>query len=113
MQLQYMGFTQSGNVREYVFHRVAHGEDTKVFVMSTDMALFLKHHLGVQDGPVLCLRRLSAKLDACDPAEQPSLRHSITDTDVLVYMASAVSLGSKKHGAKRPRVPGEAAVPRP
>ena len=112
MQLQYMGFTQSGNVREYVFHRVAHGEDTKVFLVSTDMALFLKHHVGVQDGPVLCLRWLSAKLEAADPAQDASVRHAITDIDMLGYMATATPYGSKKHGAKRPRVLGEEPAPR-
>lgn len=107
-----MGFTQLGSVREYVFHGVAHGEDTKVFVVSTDMALFLKHHLGVQEGPVLCLRRLRAELEAGDPAHQPSLRHAITDGDMLVYMASAGPYVTKKHGVKRPRIPGEGSAPR-
>lgn len=106
MQLQYVGFEQVKNVREYIFHGVAHGEKTKVFVVSTDMALFLKHHMHMQEGPVLCLRALKAELDSFDPAQQPPLRREITDQHMLAFMAAPGFSSNKKPGPKRPRIPG-------
>lgn len=47
MQLLYQGFEQVKNVREYIFHGVAPGEETRVFVVRTDIGLFLEFHLGL------------------------------------------------------------------
>ena len=111
MQLQYVGFEQVKNVREYIFHGVVYGEETKVFVVSTDMALFLRHHVHMQDGPVLCLRALRAELETLDPATQPASRREITDQHMLTYMASPGFDSSKKSGHnKRPRVAAMASV---
>jgi hypothetical protein len=114
MQLQYIGFTQTENTREYIFHGLVHGETTRVFVMSADMALFLKHRVGVQEGPVLCLRTLTAELGAQDQTQPPplSLHRVITDHDMAVYMAAPGPYTSPKPGVKRPRLPGKEIVPR-
>ncbi|MBI3667642.1 MAG: hypothetical protein HY236_15675 [Acidobacteria bacterium] len=74
--------------------------------MSTDMALFLKHHMHMQEGPVLCLRALRAELESLDPAKQPPLRRAITDQHMLAYMADPGFHLNKKPGSKRPRIPG-------
>ena len=108
MQLQYVGFEQVKNVREYIFHGVAHGEETKVFVVSTDMALFLRHHVHMQDGPVMCLRTLKAELETVDPVKPPPLRREITDQHMLTYMAAPGFDSKKKPGPKRPRIPATA-----
>lgn len=62
MQLRYMGFDQAKNVREYKFDGVAKDESTIHFVVSADLALFFRHHVALQEGPALCLKRLSADL---------------------------------------------------
>ena len=71
MQLQYMGFDQANDIREYKFNRVAADETATHFVVSADLALFVKYRLGLQEGPALCLKKLSAvgtaqKLIPCD-----------------------------------------------
>lgn len=106
MQLQYMGFEQVKNIREYIFHAIAPGEETKVFVVTTDLALFLKHHLGMQEGPVLCLRKLVAELGAVEPVGPPLLRRPLTDHDMIAYLATGGLFQKAKPGSKRPRLPG-------
>ena len=101
MRLQYMGFEQVQNVREYVFHGIAPGEETKIFVVTTDVALFLKHHVGMQEGPVLCWRKLAAGLGTVELAEPPPLRQSLTDQDMYSYNAAGGFFASKKPGSKR------------
>jgi hypothetical protein len=108
MQLMYVGFEQARNVREYTFHGIARGEETRVFVVSTDMALFLEWHLGIQEGPMMCLRALAAKLEALDPSQSPPLRHTINEQDVRTYLSSARLSGGKKAGNKRPPIQGAA-----
>ena len=62
MQLRYMGFDQAKNIREYKFDGAAEGKTIAHFVVSADLALFVKHRVGLQEGPSLCLKRLSTNL---------------------------------------------------
>jgi hypothetical protein len=78
MQLRYIGFDQAKNVREYRFESVAEGE-TQHFLVSVDLALFVKHNVGLQEGPALCLKRLSADLDTLQ-----QLPHELTSDDLAV-----------------------------
>jgi len=103
MQLQYVGFEQANNVRQYIFHGVAQGKETSVFKVSTDMAMFLEFHVAVQDGPILCLHTLTEELATLDPAQSPPLRHRIDERDMRSYLAALPLFGSKKSAAKRPR----------
>ena len=103
MQLLYVGFEQAKNVREYIFHGVTHGEENRVFVVSTDMALFLEFHLGVQEGPFLCLRTLAAELEALAPEQPAPLHHTLNERDIRAYLAAPLRFGAKKSSAKRPR----------
>ncbi len=92
MQLLYQGFEQVKNVREYIFHGVAPGEETRVFVVRTDIGLFLEFHLGLQEGPVLCLRTLTAEMEALG-AERAPLRHTISEKDIQAYLISRPRAG--------------------
>ena len=100
MQLQYIGFEQVNNTREYIFHGIAHGEETKVFRVITDLELFRRNHVGMQEGPAMCLRILTTDLESPEPPQQPSLRHALTDQDMLAYLLSRGVSTAKKHGAK-------------
>lgn len=100
MRLQYMGFEQVKNIRAYLFHGSAPGEETKVFVVTTDLALFLKHHLGMQEGPAMCLRKLAGELGAVESAEPPPLRRALTDQDMFGYIAAGGFFAKRKHGPK-------------
>ena len=102
MQLQYIGFEQVNNVREYIFHGVAHGEETKVFVVSTDLDLFRKNHVGMQEGPALCLRILTTEMDAIESSQPPPLRQALTDQDMVAYVIYRGVSTPRKQGP-RPR----------
>ena len=106
MQLQYIGFEQMKDIREYIFHGVAHGEETKVFRVVTDLERFRRNHVSMQEGPALCLRILTIDLEAPESPQQPSLRHALTDHDMLAYLLSRGASSTKKYGAKA-RIPAK------
>jgi len=93
--LQYMGFDQTGSVRSYRFRRISRGEKTLEFTVKAELALFTKHHVGMQEGPALCLHLLSGRSDASG-APARSAADSLTDTDMLAHLASRPA----KRGAK-------------
>jgi cold shock CspA family protein len=99
--LQYLGFEQTGNIRAYRFGRIARGEETREFIVSADMALFAKHHVGIQEGPALSLGRLrlSARADASG-APASVLSQCLTDSDMVAHLARR-SAPVKSHGRKR------------
>ena len=106
IRLRYAGFEQTGNIRVYRFERISPGEDTETFVVNTDMTLFTKHRVGIQEGPALCLRLMLAELDAAGGVSPAGLQCSLTDRDMLAYLATRPAPGSKP-GPKRMRaVPG-------
>jgi len=87
-----MGFDQAKNIREYRFDGVGAGETAKHFVVSADLALFVTYHVGLQEGPALCLKRLSADLETLQQSP-----HELTSID-LAEGATTCSQGD------RPRV---------
>jgi len=97
MQLRYMGFDQAKNIREYKFDGVAADETTKHFVVSADLALFFRYHVGLQEGPVLCLKKLSADLEALQ-----QVPHELTSLDLAAYVsAQAAAEAERKTKRKR------------
>lgn len=88
IRLRYMGFEQSESVRAYRFERISAGTETKTFIVTTDLALFRKHHVGIQEGPALCLHLLMGELNAAGAAHRSPLQCSLTDRDLLDYLAS-------------------------
>ena len=103
MQLLYVGFEQAKNVRQYIFHGITQGAEPCVFVMSTDMALFQELHLGLQEGPIMCLRTLAADLESLGPAQSPASHRSIHEKDVRAYLVGRAAPPGKKGVPKRPR----------
>ncbi len=106
-RLQYMGFRQVNSVREYIFHSVEFGQETKVYVVFTELAMFPKHHMGMQEGPMLCLRKLSAELE--EAAGATARRRAVTDADMSQYMAAggfSPGKSAKSKPRRRPDEPG-------
>lgn len=99
MHLEYMGFEQDANIRKYIFHRIAHGEETKVFVLGADLALFRRNHVGLQEGPAMCVRVLMAELEAVENSP-PLLRRALTDENFQAYLIARGVPATKKHGFK-------------
>ena len=83
-------------IRTHRFERDSIGEETEKFAVTTDMALFTKHHIGIQEGPALCLHLLMVRLgDAA--GETAALKCSLTEEHLLTYLASKPVPGTKRH----------------
>lgn len=98
--LRYVGFEHRGSVRAYLFDGLTPGAERRRFAVDADLGLFAKHHVGVQEGPSMCLRLLAAELDISDAAVWTSLQCSLTDRDMLAHLASR-PVRRGKYGAKR------------
>jgi len=86
MQIKYNGFTQLDNVREFIFHCVSPRQENKIIVVTADLSLFRKYHLGLQEGPLLCLRKLICECDALSSVEQLSHRE-LSEADLCSFAA--------------------------
>jgi hypothetical protein len=91
-----MGFAQVENKREYRFDCLAKGEPTLRVVISADIALFLKHHVGIQEGPALCARKLTADLETMHDG-----RHELTNEDILAYATARAAADARKAEMRR------------
>lgn len=98
LPLRYMGFEQSGSVRVYRFVRTQLGEARATVVVKADLALFTKHHVGIQEGPNLCLHLLAAALVAGVALAPPP--YALTDTEMLFYLANR-PVPAKRSGTKQ------------
>jgi len=98
MQLRYMGFDQTKNIREYKFDGVAAGETAKHFAVSADLALFAEYRVGFQEGPALCLKRLSADLEAI---QQPL--HELTGGDLNAHVLARAAAAERKNSSRKSR----------
>jgi hypothetical protein len=94
--LRYTGFQQFENVRTFSFAEVTSRHSTQHSV-TVDVTLLLKHHIRVQEGPELCLRKLLTDLK--DSPESPG--HRLGDDDLLALVASRAEAIRQKR-LKRP-----------
>lgn len=92
LDLRYVGFDQAQNVRHYKFDAIARGQSTRRFVITANMALFLKHRVAMQDGPALCLRKLLSDLET----SPSSSRHELSDGDLLAHAAARAAALERK-----------------
>jgi cold shock CspA family protein len=79
---RYLGFDHNKNVRSYRFERVVPGHDNIVVSVSTDLELFAKHHVGIQEGPSLCWTLLMTNTGAP--------RFALTEADLLAFLSTRV-----------------------
>ena len=98
MQLLYMGFDQAKNIRKYKFDGVAKDETTTHFVVSADLALFVRYHVGLQEGPALCLKKLSADLKALQ-----ELPHELTGGDLAAYLSAQAAAEAERTVTRKRR----------
>ena len=99
MQLRYMGFEQAKEVRVYRFDRIEERVPTVRYTVTADLALFLKHHIGIQEGPTLCARKLTSDLEAVEQCE-----HILTNDDLLAYVSARTDADARKAAARKPGV---------
>jgi cold shock CspA family protein len=98
-RLRYVGFQQQEGVRSYLFELFAPGEARATFTVNTDLALFTKHHVGIQEGPGLCLHLLATELELADGATGSPFQCSLSDREMLAYLATR-PVRPAKRGAK-------------
>lgn len=95
--LRYTGFHQVKGIRSYCFDAVASGYQARRFTVRVDMALLLEHHVGVQELPALCLRKLAADLRVIPD----SAFHGLDHDDLRAHTLSRETAAERKR-ARRP-----------
>jgi hypothetical protein len=110
MQLRYLGFDQSQNARAYRFDITEKGQATRQCTVMVDLCLFRTHHVGIQDGPNLCAKKLTADLETVSAGE-----HQLTGDDLRAFAEArdaeeARRVEARKGGIRRPK-PKSANVP--
>jgi hypothetical protein len=97
MELRYMGFQQKQNRRLYRFDMNDAGTKSSIpHVVSVDMELFLKHHVGIQEGPALCAQKINADMEADRQGE-----HELTNEDIMAYATDRAVAAERKAEARR------------
>jgi hypothetical protein len=99
MQLRYRGFEQAKALRVYRFDRVEDRVPTIRYTVAADLALFLKHRVGIQEGPALCARKLTSDLEGTAECE-----HTLTNDDLLAYVSARTAADERKAAARKPGV---------
>lgn len=83
VELRYMGFEQRYNARAYWFDGVEKDQPPRRFIITADLSIFHTHGVAIQEGPVLCARKLIADLEAKVGGE-----HELTAEDLVEYVRS-------------------------
>src|SRR5947208_15027339 len=96
MELRYLGFDQQKNVRVYRFDILVKGEPTRHCVVTADLALFLTHRIGIQDGPGLCSTKLTADLEGLSQEA-----HELTDADLRAHAVAREGAALRKAAARK------------
>jgi hypothetical protein len=93
--LRYVGFEQAKGLRSYKFERTPAGEEmTTTVVVTTDMTLFTRHRVQLQEGPGLCLRLLET-----ESADGRESAFTLTEKDLITFLAARA--GAMKPLARR------------
>jgi hypothetical protein len=96
MELRYLGFDQTQNRRAYRFDGLTKGEPTVHFVVTADLAMFLKHRIGIQEGPGLCARKLAS--DAQTPCQE---NVELTNDDLRAMVDARAVADARKAELRR------------
>ncbi len=75
--LRYAGFRQAEGVRTYRFDAVSTGKPVQHSIL-LDTTLLIKHHIGMQEVPALCVKKVMSDLRA----HPESVSHEIGDDDL-------------------------------
>ena len=95
MDLRYMGFDQENSTRTYRFDCIAKGEPTVHLLIGVSLDLFLKNRVSIQDGPVLCAKKLASDLE-----NVVTSKHTLTDEDLSAFTAARAESAARKADAR-------------
>jgi hypothetical protein len=101
VEFRYLGFDQAQNARAYRYDVIAKGDPTRQFTVTVDVALFLVHRIGIQEGPSLCARKLASDLE-----NHADGTHELTVDDLRAYAderdaAETRRLEARRNGVRR------------
>ena len=107
MEIRYLGFDQRQNSRVYRFDVRNDGHLKRQVSVTTDIAVFRNHSVGMQEGPLLSGNKLTADLERGWEGE-----HELTGGDIHAYAAAkaldaATAAGTRKASRRQPGVQGE------
>ena len=102
-----MGFDQENSTRTYRFDCIEKGEPTAHLLIDVGMDLFLKNGVAIQDGPVLCAKKLASDLQ-----QVLTGKHTLTDEDLVAFAAACADSAARRAEA-RLRQPRRTAQSRP
>ena len=102
MKLLYMGFThKTPGTRSYNFEGVAEaGQLRKGLYVTAEVALLTKHHIRIQEVPMMCLRLL----ETASETETELKSRDLTEADMLAQV-QAKALELEKAASKRAKRP--------
>ncbi len=107
MKFVYMGFRhETTGVRLYSFEGVVSQGIRKDFLVTADITLLTKHHVRIQEVPMMCLQLLESSAEAEPPRELLVL----TETDMMAHVR-AKTAAAEKAAAKRAKRPFRPANP--
>jgi hypothetical protein len=103
MDLRYNGFTQSDGVREFIFRGLSSGHEAKTIFVTVHLPLFRKYHIGLQEGPLLCLQKLTP--ESADLASTPLniLRRELCEDEIRAFAVEREHRREKKASRRRSR----------
>jgi hypothetical protein len=110
MELRYLGFSQLQNARAYRFDLAEAGHATRQLIVTVDLGLFRVHHVGIQEGPNLCAKKLAADLkDCCGGTHTTDGSHELTSEDLRAHASAldaedARKVASRTGGVRRSKV---------
>ena len=107
MKLVYMGFRhETTDVRLYSFEGVVSEGIRKGFLVTADVSLLTKHHIRIQEVPMMCLRLLESSAEV-----EPQLELLVlSETDMVAHVCAKAAEAEKAASAKKKR-PFRAANP--
>jgi cold shock CspA family protein len=97
VRLRFMGFEQKGLNRDYRFDQVSVAGDAIRLNVTIAMSLFTKYHVGIQDGPALCLLVLNAESNPAGADFGLQREWSVTDGDVQRFADSKSAAAGTYH----------------
>lgn len=96
MDFRYVGFDQVDNTRTYKFDGLEKGQSVMHLVVTADLALFLKHHISLQEGPALCAHKLTTDSPGLGPHD-----HQLTNEDLLEFAITRDAAETRKAESRR------------
>ena len=109
MKFIYTGFThETTGVRQYDFEGVVSPGIRKGFLVTADVALLTKHHIQIQDAPMMCMRLLEGSAET-----EPQLDLLVlTEADMVTHaLARAAQKETPTKRTRRTFRPANSATP--